>query len=185
MHLYMTGSVKQNQSYSDTKTAWKCRFQSKLERNFGFGARVRISSRTKLQEQFGQIWSMDYDLFRLGWILKCKSFNSVLPFWAESVSDRRWFQKSQLTETGADSGKIINTKAVYNFDGFPKSINTPSYDQWIMSYDLFKLGVLLKFISGQNKIPGQIWNLSLLPMVKWKYLEYRDHRAFPKLSNEG
>jgi hypothetical protein len=79
----------------------------------------------------------------------------------------------------------MNTKAVYNFEVFAKSVNTPSYDQWIRSYGLFKLGVLLKFISGQNKTPGQIWNLSLLLMVKWKYIEYRDHRAFPKVSNKG
>jgi hypothetical protein len=44
--------------------------------------------------------------------------------------------------------------------------------------------VLLKFISGQNKIPGQIWNLSLLSMENWKNLEYRDPRAFHNLSNK-
>jgi hypothetical protein len=65
---YTTGSIKQNQSYSDLKTAWKRRFQSKLKRNFGFGARVRISSRTEVREWFGQKWSMNHDIFRLGWI---------------------------------------------------------------------------------------------------------------------
>jgi hypothetical protein len=39
------------------------------------------------------------------------------------------------------------------------------------NYDLYKLGVLLKFISGQNKIPRQISNLSLFPKLNWENLE--------------
>jgi hypothetical protein len=55
----------------------------------------------------------------------------------------------------------------------------------LRSYDLYKLWVLLKFISGQNKIPGQFWDLGPLPMENWKNLEYRDDREFGSLSNEG
>jgi hypothetical protein len=36
------------------------------------------------------------------------------------------FNKTQLTETGADSGKAINMKVVDNFETFSKSVNTPS-----------------------------------------------------------
>ncbi len=78
-----------------------------------------------------------------------------------------------------------NAKVVDNFDMFLESIDTPSYDQRFISYDLCKLRVLLRFISGQNKIPRQIWNLSLFPMGNWKNLNYRDHRPFHKLSNNG
>jgi hypothetical protein len=49
-------------------------FSQKLETNFSFRARVRISSRTVLQGQFGQKWSMDPDPFRLGWISKWQVF---------------------------------------------------------------------------------------------------------------
>jgi hypothetical protein len=53
-----------------------------------------------------------------------------------------------LTEFGAESREMNNTEVVNNFDSFPKSRNTTSYYQWFKSYDLCKLGVLLKFISG-------------------------------------
>jgi hypothetical protein len=50
-----------------------------------------------------------------------------------------------LPEDGAESGEMHNTKVVDNFYIFPKSIDTPSYDQWFRSYDLYNLGVLLEF----------------------------------------
>jgi hypothetical protein len=84
-----------------------------------------------------------------------------------------------------ESNLELNTKVIANFLSFPTAIYTPSYNQWFNCYEFWKLTELLKFCSGQNKIPGQIWNLSLLPMGNWKYLEYRDHKAFPKLSNEA
>jgi hypothetical protein len=48
-----------------------------------------------------------------------------------------------------------------------------------------EVGVLLKFISEQNKIPEQIWTLSIFPMGNWMNLEYRYHKSFHKLSSEG
>jgi hypothetical protein len=50
-----------------------------------------------------------------------------------------------LTEFGAGSEEMSNIKMVDNFDIFPESIDTPSYDQQIRSYDLYKLGVLPEF----------------------------------------
>jgi hypothetical protein len=50
-----------------------------------------------------------------------------------------------LPEDGAESGEMHNTKVVDNSYIFPKSIDTPSYDQWFRSYDLYNLGVLLEF----------------------------------------
>jgi hypothetical protein len=45
-----------------------------------------------------------------------------------------------VTEFGAESGEANNTKVLDNFDIFPESIDTPSYDQWFRSYDFCKLG---------------------------------------------
>jgi hypothetical protein len=39
-----------------------------------------------------------------------------------------------LTETGAESGKVHNTKVIENFETFPESTNTPSSDQQFRSY---------------------------------------------------
>jgi hypothetical protein len=80
MHPYTTYSVKQNQSYSDPKTAWINRFQQKVGNRFNFGARVRISSRTQLKEQFGQKLSMAHDLFRLGLNFKFGAMVQELQF---------------------------------------------------------------------------------------------------------
>jgi hypothetical protein len=45
-------------------------------------------------------------------------------------------------ELGGESGETNNTKVVDNFDIFSESIDTPSYDQWLRSYDHCKLVVL-------------------------------------------
>jgi hypothetical protein len=45
---------KHNKNYSHQKVADQRRFQQKAGNRFGFGARVRISSRTELMEPFGQ-----------------------------------------------------------------------------------------------------------------------------------
>jgi hypothetical protein len=50
-----------------------------------------------------------------------------------------------LTEFGAESGEMNSTKVVDNFEIFPESTDTSSYDQWIRSYDLCNLGVLSEF----------------------------------------
>jgi hypothetical protein len=50
-----------------------------------------------------------------------------------------------LTEFGVESREMNNTKVVENFDIFLQSIYTPSYNQWIRSYVLCKLGVLSDF----------------------------------------
>jgi hypothetical protein len=60
----------------------------------------------------------------------------------DSDSDWQRSRKALLTEFGAESGEMNNTKVVDNFDIFIESIDTPSYDQQIISYDLCKLGVL-------------------------------------------
>jgi hypothetical protein len=41
-------------------------------------------------------------------------------------------------------------KVIENFEIFPESTNTPSYDQRFRSYGHCKLGVLLKLSSGQT-----------------------------------
>jgi hypothetical protein len=92
----------------------------------------------------------------------------------------RNFQRQRHTSIIPSHNKVVN-----NFENFPESINTPSYDQRFTSYDRCKLGVLLKFISVQNKIPVQIWNLSLLSMEKWKNLEYRVINHFITFLTKG
>jgi hypothetical protein len=42
-----------------------------------------------------------------------------------------------LTEIGAESWEINNIKVIANFDTFPESINTPSYDQQFRSINPF------------------------------------------------
>jgi hypothetical protein len=48
---------------------------------------------------------------------------------------------------------------IENFETVLESINMPSSDQQFRSYDYCKLGVLLKIISGQIKLCGQVWTL--------------------------
>jgi hypothetical protein len=56
-------------------------------------------------------------------------------------------------------------KVIDNFDIFPESTNTPSYDPRFRSYDHCNLGVLLEIPSfWTEQLSGQIWMLSLLPM---------------------
>jgi hypothetical protein len=93
-------------------------------------------------------------------------------------------RKSKLTEIGTDSGKRNNTKVVEYLDIFPSSVNTPSYDQWLRSYGLCTLRVLLK---SQLWTEQDTWtSLGFQPTSneKMEELEYRDHRAFHNLSNE-
>jgi hypothetical protein len=87
-----------------------------------------------------------------------------------------------LSETGTESRKLIDTKVIYNFETFPKSINTPSYDQRFRSYDHCKLGGVR---SGQIKLSGQIWTLRPLEKELWKNSEYQNPIEFYNLSNEG
>jgi hypothetical protein len=50
--------------------------------------------------------------------------------------------QNPVGKTGAESGKILDTNVIDNFETFSKSLNTPSYDQQFRSYDQYKLGVL-------------------------------------------
>jgi hypothetical protein len=59
--------------------------------------------------------------------------------------DRQQSRKTLLTEFGAESGEINNTKVVDNSDTFLESIDIPSYDQQFRSYALCKLGCCGKF----------------------------------------
>jgi hypothetical protein len=61
--------------------------------------------------------------------------------------------------SGAESEKIHNMRVIENFETVLESINMPSSDQQFRSYDYCKLGVLLKIISGQIKLCGQVWTL--------------------------
>jgi hypothetical protein len=63
----------------------------------------------------------------------------------DSDLDWQWSRKTLLTEFSTESGEMNNIKVVDNFDIFPESIDLPSYDQRIRSYDLCKLGALLEF----------------------------------------
>jgi hypothetical protein len=45
--------------------------------------------------------------------------------------------------------------------------------------------VLLELISGQIKLPGQVWTLIPLPLEIWKNHEYKSPREFYNLSTEG
>jgi hypothetical protein len=74
-HPHMTSLIKLNQSYQNLKTARKCGFQQKGWNPFWCRSKVRISSRTELQEQFIQKWSRDNDLFRLGLNFKAASLS--------------------------------------------------------------------------------------------------------------
>jgi hypothetical protein len=74
-----------------------------------------------------------------------------------------------LTEFGVKSGEMNNTKVVENFEAFPESSNTPSYDQRCRSYDLCMLRVLLKFSSEQNQDTWTI--LEFKPTSKGKLEE--------------
>jgi hypothetical protein len=94
-----------------------------------------------------------------------------------SDSNWWWSRETLLTEFGVESGEMNNTKLVDNFDIFPDSTDTPSYDQWIRSYDLCNLGCCWNFqFSRQIKLPRQIWTLSLLPLENWKSHEYKGPR---------
>jgi hypothetical protein len=59
---------------------------------------------------------------------------------SDSDSDQRRSRKTWLHENGAESGNLLNTKMIDNFDTFPKGTNTPSYAQQFRSYDHCKLG---------------------------------------------
>jgi hypothetical protein len=136
-HPYMTYLGKQNQSYSDLKAGSKRRIQQKLRNRLGSEARVRFCSRTKLMEQLGQKWSIAHDLFRLETGFQSGNFfSSILPFWIESVLNERSSLNSMLTSNGIDLGKMPYIQDVYNFDIFPASINTSSFDKWFRSNDL-------------------------------------------------
>jgi hypothetical protein len=56
----------------------------------------------------------------------------------DSDLDWRWSRKTLLTEFGVESGDMNNTKVVDNFDIFPESLDTSSYDQRFSSYDPWK-----------------------------------------------
>jgi hypothetical protein len=67
---------------------------------------------------------------------------------SDSDSNRRRSRKTLMSEIDAESGKLLNTKVIENFETFPESINTPSYDQHFRSYDILKQPEPLKFCSG-------------------------------------
>jgi hypothetical protein len=82
-------------------------------------------------------------------------------------------------------GWASNTKVMEDFLCFLTVMNPSSYGRQIESYDLYKLRCVAEshlWIEQDNRT---IWNLSLLPKENWKNLEYRDHRTFHNLPNEG
>jgi ABC-type oligopeptide transport system ATPase subunit len=89
LHPYTTGLINQNQSYSDPKTVRMRRFQPKTGKKNsiseqGQGLVLELSYKNNLVSD--EVWIMifsDWAEFQSG-----NSFNSVLPFWIESVSDR-------------------------------------------------------------------------------------------------
>jgi hypothetical protein len=86
-----------------------------------------------------------------------------------------------------ESRKTFNTNIVYDILSFPTDIYTPSSDQQFRSDDHYNSGGggVLKIISGQIKLSGQIWTLRSLQLENWKTHEYKGHREFYNLSNEG
>jgi hypothetical protein len=62
-----------------------------------------------------------------------------------------------LRENGAESGKLLNTKVIDNFEAFPESANTPSYAPLFRSYGHCKLGKGIR--PGQIKLSGQLGTL--------------------------
>jgi hypothetical protein len=82
-----------------------------------------------------------------------------------------------MHENGVESGNLLNTKMIYNFDTFLKSTNTPSYAQRFMSYDHCKLGRGIR--------SGQIGTLKPFATEFWKNPEHQIPREFYNLSNEG
>jgi hypothetical protein len=61
--------------------------------------------------------------------------------------DWRRSRKTLLTEFGAESGEMNNTKVVDDFYIFLESIDTPLYDQQFSSYAILKSAGLLEFCS--------------------------------------
>jgi hypothetical protein len=68
-------------------------------------------------------------------------YTSERTFNTDSDLDWRRSHKTLLTELGAESGEMNNTKVIDNVDIFLESIDTSSYDQRFRIYDLFKLGL--------------------------------------------
>jgi hypothetical protein len=101
----------------------------------------------------------------------------------DSDLDRQRSRKTRLRQNNVEYGKLLNTKVIDNFDGFPESTNTPSYAQWFRSYCHCKLGRGIR--SGQIKLFGQIGTLRPLATEFWENSEHQIPREFYKLSNEG
>jgi hypothetical protein len=59
---------------------------------------------------------------------------------SDSDSDRRRSRKTRLHENSVESGKLLNTKVIGNFETFSESTNTHSYAQRFRSYGPCKLG---------------------------------------------
>jgi hypothetical protein len=78
-----------------------------------------------------------------------------------------------------------NIKVTNNFEAFPESIKHPHTINSSGVMITTSWGCCCKFISGQIKLPGQIWTLSLLPMENWKSHKNKGPREFYILSNEG
>jgi hypothetical protein len=123
-------------------TIWKQQgnggLSRKLEQVWG-RSQARISFWTELLGQFGQNEVRLMIPFRLGLKFKAAKKNcSVLYFWTESVLSERLSLKLMLTSKDTDLGEDYYTRVVDNFDTFPASINTPIYDKWFRSNDLWK-----------------------------------------------
>jgi hypothetical protein len=95
----------------------------------------------------------------------------------DSDLDWRWSHKTLLMEYGTESGQRHNIKVIENLETFPESINTPSYEQWFNSYDLYKLGCCWNFLFEPNELTHRLQNLGLkqvrpkdIPSIKviWK-----------------
>jgi hypothetical protein len=100
-------------------------------------SKVRTSSRTEIQEQFGRKWSISHDHFRLGLIFRRQIFFvSVLPVLIESVRSEQSSQNWLLTSNYIDLRETFYTTFVDNFNTFPANVNMPSSDNWYRSNDL-------------------------------------------------
>jgi hypothetical protein len=92
---------------------------------------------------------------------------------SDSDSDRWRSHKTLLSETGVESGKLLDTKVIDNFETFPKKYKYNVIRPTVQELRPLQFGGVR---SGQIKLYGQIWTLRPLAKEFWKNSEYQNPR---------
>jgi hypothetical protein len=139
-HPYATYLVKRNKSYRNRKTARKHRFQQ--EAGNGLGVETRWELAPELSYNNNLVGSEVCLMIFSNWVefQSGTLFSSVLPFWIESVLDKRSTLNSMLTSNSTHFGEACYTKIVDNFDTFLASIYKSSSGIWFRINDLWNSG---------------------------------------------